>query len=185
MTSARNFNVISGSERKPVRGARLIHDAHPDQSIEVSIRLRSKAESTRKELKTALEKPVSRIYRAPNSKLHTAPTPPISKRSSSSPRNSVSRFATPAPNSRDGPWCCREPSAISRKRSTWNSTSTAIPREISAAAWVPSACPPSIRTSLKECSGSTIGRRQNRISDGRRHPISLGGPCRHQLARSQ
>lgn len=57
MTSARNFNVISGSERKPVRGARLIHDAHPDQVIEVSIRLRSKAESKRKELKSALEKP--------------------------------------------------------------------------------------------------------------------------------
>jgi kumamolisin len=57
VTSARNFNVISGSERKPVRGARLIHDAHPDQLIEVSIRLRSKAESKRKELKSALEKP--------------------------------------------------------------------------------------------------------------------------------
>jgi kumamolisin len=57
VTSARNFTAISGSERKPVRGARLIHDAHPDQVIEVSIRLRSKAESKRKELKSALEKP--------------------------------------------------------------------------------------------------------------------------------
>ena len=45
MTSARKFNVIAGSERKPVRGARLIHDAHPDQVIEVSIRLRSKSEA--------------------------------------------------------------------------------------------------------------------------------------------
>ena len=57
MTSARQFNVIAGSERKPVRGARLIHDAHPDQVIEVSIRLRSKTEAKRKELISALEKP--------------------------------------------------------------------------------------------------------------------------------
>jgi kumamolisin len=57
VTSARKLNVIAGSERKPVRGARLIHDAHADQVIEVSIRLRSKAEATRKELKSALEKP--------------------------------------------------------------------------------------------------------------------------------
>jgi kumamolisin len=57
VTSARKFNVVSGSERKPVRGARLIHDAHPDQVIEVSVRLRSKSEATRKELKSALEKP--------------------------------------------------------------------------------------------------------------------------------
>jgi kumamolisin len=57
VTSARKLNAISGSERKPVRGARLIHDAHPDQPIEVSIRLRSKAEAKRKELKSALEKP--------------------------------------------------------------------------------------------------------------------------------
>ena len=57
MTSARKFNVISGSERQPVRGARLIHNSHPDQTIEVSVRLRSKAESQREELKSALAKP--------------------------------------------------------------------------------------------------------------------------------
>ena len=57
MTSARKFNVISGSERQPVRGARLIHNSHPDQTIEVSVRLRSKAEAQRPELKSALGKP--------------------------------------------------------------------------------------------------------------------------------
>ncbi len=57
MTSTRKFNVISGSERQPVRGARLIHNSHPDQTIEVSVRLRSRAESKREELKSALAKP--------------------------------------------------------------------------------------------------------------------------------
>ncbi|HXN49473.1 MAG TPA: protease pro-enzyme activation domain-containing protein, partial [Bryobacteraceae bacterium] len=57
MTSARKFTVIAGSERQPVRGARLIHNSHPDQTIEVSIRLRSKAEAKRKELRSSLEQP--------------------------------------------------------------------------------------------------------------------------------
>ncbi len=57
MTSSRKFSAIVGSERQPVRGARLIQNSHPDQTIEVSIRLRSKAESKREELKSALEKP--------------------------------------------------------------------------------------------------------------------------------
>jgi kumamolisin len=58
VTSAQErFNVLAGSERKPVRGARLIHDSHPDQTIEVSIRLRSKSEGKREELKSALSKP--------------------------------------------------------------------------------------------------------------------------------
>ena len=57
MTSSRKFIAIAGSERQPVRGARLIQNSHPDQTIEVSIRLRSKAESQREELKRALEKP--------------------------------------------------------------------------------------------------------------------------------
>ncbi len=57
MTSARKFTVIAGSERKPLRGARLIHNSHPDQTIEVSIRLRSKAEPKRKELRSSLEQP--------------------------------------------------------------------------------------------------------------------------------
>jgi kumamolisin len=57
VTSTHKFSVIAGSERKPVRGARLIHKAHADQVIEVSVRLRSKAEAKRKELASALEKP--------------------------------------------------------------------------------------------------------------------------------
>jgi len=57
VTSSRKFIAIAGSERQPVRGARLIQNSHPDQTIEVSIRLRSKAESQREELKSALEKP--------------------------------------------------------------------------------------------------------------------------------
>ena len=57
MNSSQKLSVISGSERKPVRGARVIHNAHPDQTIEVSIRLRSKAEDQREQLKAALVKP--------------------------------------------------------------------------------------------------------------------------------
>jgi kumamolisin len=57
VTSARRLTEISGSERKPLRGARLIQNSHPDQTIEVSIRLRSKAEGKRKELKSSLEQP--------------------------------------------------------------------------------------------------------------------------------
>ncbi len=57
MTSAQKFTVISGSERQPVRDARLIHNSHPDQNIEVSIRIRSKAEAQRPEFKIALAKP--------------------------------------------------------------------------------------------------------------------------------
>ncbi|MGA7291786.1 MAG: S53 family peptidase [Terriglobales bacterium] len=57
MTSERKFSVVPGSERKTVRGARLIHNSHPDQTIEVSIRIRSKAEAKRKELRGALVKP--------------------------------------------------------------------------------------------------------------------------------
>ena len=57
MTSAGNYSVVTGSERKPVRGARLIHNAHPDQVVEVSIRLRSKSEAKHKQLRSELEKP--------------------------------------------------------------------------------------------------------------------------------
>jgi kumamolisin len=57
VSSARKFSVLAGSERKAVRGARLIHNSHPDQTIEVSIRIRSKAEARRHELKNALAKP--------------------------------------------------------------------------------------------------------------------------------
>ncbi len=57
MNAARNFVAIPGSERKPVSGARVIRNCHPDQTIEVSIRLRSKAEAKLQELKSALAKP--------------------------------------------------------------------------------------------------------------------------------
>jgi len=57
VTSARKFREISGSERQPVRGARLIHNTHPDQTIEISLRLRPKSEAKHKELRSALEKP--------------------------------------------------------------------------------------------------------------------------------
>jgi kumamolisin len=57
VTSARRFSVISGSERQPVRGARLIHNTHPDQTIEISLRLRPKSEAKHQELRSALEKP--------------------------------------------------------------------------------------------------------------------------------
>jgi kumamolisin len=57
VTSARKFSAIAGSERQPVRGARLIRNSHPDQTIELSIRLRSKSENKREELKSALAKP--------------------------------------------------------------------------------------------------------------------------------
>jgi len=57
VTSSRKLTVISGSERKPVRGARLIHNSHPDQTIEVSLRLRPKSEAKHKELRSALENP--------------------------------------------------------------------------------------------------------------------------------
>jgi kumamolisin len=57
VTSTRRFSVISGSERQPVRGARLIHNTHPDQTIEVSLRLRQKSEVKHQELRSALENP--------------------------------------------------------------------------------------------------------------------------------
>ncbi len=57
MSTTRKFTVLAGSERQPVRGARLIHASHPDQTIEVSIRLRHKSETKHRELKAALEQP--------------------------------------------------------------------------------------------------------------------------------
>jgi kumamolisin len=57
LTSARKFDVVPGSERQPVPGARLIHNSHPDQTIEVSIRLRPKSAEKCSELKSALGKP--------------------------------------------------------------------------------------------------------------------------------
>jgi kumamolisin len=73
VTSSRKLVVISGSERKSVRGARLIHNSHPDQTIEVSVRIRSKAEAKREELKRALEKPgFKHMSRADFEKAHGA-----------------------------------------------------------------------------------------------------------------
>jgi kumamolisin len=73
VTSSRKLVLIAGSERKPVRGARLIHNSHPDQTIEVSVRIRSKAEAKREELKTALEKPgFKHMSRADFEKTHGA-----------------------------------------------------------------------------------------------------------------
>ncbi len=75
MTSARNFTVIPGSERQAVRGARLIHNSHPDQTIEVSVRIRSKSEAKREELelKTALSKPGFKpVSRAEFERVHGA-----------------------------------------------------------------------------------------------------------------
>ncbi len=57
MPSNQKFNALPGSERQPVRGARLIHNSHPDQTIEVSVRIRSKAEAQRPALKSALAQP--------------------------------------------------------------------------------------------------------------------------------
>jgi len=57
VTSARKLTLIAGSERQPVRGARLIQNSHPDQTIEVSLRLRPKSEAKHNELRSALEEP--------------------------------------------------------------------------------------------------------------------------------
>jgi kumamolisin len=56
VSSKPKFSLIPGSERQPVRGARLIRNSQPDQVIEVSIRLRPKSEAKHKELRSALEK---------------------------------------------------------------------------------------------------------------------------------
>lgn len=55
MNLATKFSAVSGSQRLPVRGARLIHDSHPDQTIEVSLRLRSKSPATQEELPNLLQ----------------------------------------------------------------------------------------------------------------------------------
>jgi kumamolisin len=57
VSSNPKFTVISGSDRKPVSSARLINNSPADQTVEVSVRIRSKAEAKRPELKSALAKP--------------------------------------------------------------------------------------------------------------------------------
>ena len=67
MTTFKRFSALTGSERQPVRGARVIGDSHPEQTLEVSIRLRSKleaaagdaakTEAARHTFRSALEKP--------------------------------------------------------------------------------------------------------------------------------
>jgi kumamolisin len=80
VNSSRKLTVISGSERQPVRGARVIHNAHPDQTIEVSIRLRSKAEDQREQLKSALVKPgFKQISRAQYEQTHGADPADVEK----------------------------------------------------------------------------------------------------------
>jgi len=56
MNATPKYQVIPGSERHPVRGARLIHNSHPDQVIEVSVRLRRKSESQHPELASHLQR---------------------------------------------------------------------------------------------------------------------------------
>ena len=81
MNSARKPSVVLGSERQPVRGARLIHNSHPDQTIEVSIRLRRKSDVTKQEeLKTALAKPdFKRMSRADFDNAHGADPVDVAK----------------------------------------------------------------------------------------------------------
>ena len=72
-TSTRHFRVIAGSERKAVRGAQLIRNSHPDQTIEVSVRLRPKSGAKFGELKSALENPgFKHMSRAGFEKVHGA-----------------------------------------------------------------------------------------------------------------
>ena len=49
------MSLIPGSERQPIRGARVVRDASPDQTIEVSVRLRPKSPAKHLELGKALE----------------------------------------------------------------------------------------------------------------------------------
>jgi kumamolisin len=56
MSATSRYTSIPGSERHPVRGARLIHNSHPDQVIEVSVRLRRKSEAERPELASRLHR---------------------------------------------------------------------------------------------------------------------------------
>jgi kumamolisin len=73
VSSTPKFTVLTGSERNPVRGARVIHNSHPDQVIEISVRLRSKAEAKRPEFVQALSQPgFSRMSRADYEKTHGA-----------------------------------------------------------------------------------------------------------------
>ncbi len=55
MASTRKMSLIPGSERQPIRGARVVRDASPDQTIEVSVRLRPKSPAKHLELGKALE----------------------------------------------------------------------------------------------------------------------------------
>jgi kumamolisin len=58
VNSNKKSTVLAGSERQPVRGARLIHNSHPDQTIEVSIRIRRKSDIAKPgELKAVLANP--------------------------------------------------------------------------------------------------------------------------------
>jgi kumamolisin len=62
--SPQTFKALPGSGRHALPGAQLIHNCHPDQVIQVSVRLRPRSGSKYQELRTTLEKgefqPVSR-----------------------------------------------------------------------------------------------------------------------------
>ncbi len=57
MNPATKFSTLSGSERHPVRGARLIHNSHPDQTVEISLRLRPKSMASHEQLPNRLQQP--------------------------------------------------------------------------------------------------------------------------------
>jgi hypothetical protein len=89
VTSTGKYSVVTGSERKPVRGARLIHNAHPDQVVEVSLRLRSKSEAKHKQLRSELEKPGFKHISRTEFENTYGPIPLIWKQSRSLLRNST------------------------------------------------------------------------------------------------
>jgi kumamolisin len=81
VNSNKKFTVLAGSERQPVRGARLIHNSHPDQTIEVSIRIRRKSDIAKPgELKAELAKPgFKHMSRADFEKIHGADPADVEK----------------------------------------------------------------------------------------------------------
>jgi kumamolisin len=80
VSSNQKFTVVSGSERKPVSSARPINNSPADQTVEVSVRIRSKAEAKRAELKSALAKPgFQQMSRADFEKTHGADPADVEK----------------------------------------------------------------------------------------------------------
>jgi hypothetical protein len=164
VSSAQKFTVIAGSERKPVTSARLIGNSPGNQTIEVSIRLRPKSGAKHGEMKSALEKPdFEQMSRADFEKTHGAEPVDLERIKKFAQEFNLKVHETGNELARRTVLLSGTVSNL-QKRSTWNSKSTAIPKEISAAALAPSVCLPNMRTSSQECSDSTIARRQNRIT---------------------